>query len=109
MTSSTRLTLYIPNDITNLNQSFPDSKYTQKPHDLDSRLGRRNILLVDTMTVVVCVYLLFDLVDVDVCDVGVGAVEDTANFFEGGTLGLDVDKVDEEELEEIPELLLPLA
>jgi hypothetical protein len=50
-----------------------------------------------------CVNLLFDLVNVDVGN-SVGAVEDAGNLFQGRALGLDVDKVHEEELAKVPEL-----
>jgi hypothetical protein len=83
--------------------NLPRQQNMSKRTCLDNGLGRRNLLIVDIMPAV-GVYLLLDLVDVDVCQVGVGAVEDAANLLEGGALGLDVDKVDEDELDEVPKL-----
>jgi len=49
------------------------------------------------------VQLLLDLGEADVGH-GVVAVEDARNLLEGRALGLDVDEVDPDELERVPEL-----
>ena len=48
--------------------------------------------------------LLLDLVDVDVSDSGLVAIDDLGELFEGGALGLDVHLEDECEFEEQPAL-----
>lgn len=50
------------------------------------------------------VYLLLYLPKVDVGHLSIPPVEDAGNFFECRALGLDVEEVDEQELEEIPRL-----
>ncbi len=47
--------------------------------------------------------ILFDLPHVDARH-GVHAVEDVGDLLQSGALGLDVEEVDEDELEEIPDL-----
>lgn len=48
--------------------------------------------------------LLLDLGKVEVCNLGVGAVDDLDEFLEGRALSLDVEEVDEGKLEENPAL-----
>lgn len=48
--------------------------------------------------------LLLDLVDVDMSDLGLVAIDDLGQLLEGGSLGLDVHEVDEAQLEEDPAL-----
>lgn len=47
--------------------------------------------------------LLLDLLQVDLSD-GLLTIEDLGDLFEGGAVGLDVDEVDEDELDKVPEL-----
>lgn len=47
--------------------------------------------------------LLLHLVEVDVCN-RILAVEDLGNLLQGRALGLDIEEVDEDELDEVPEL-----
>ncbi len=54
------------------------------------------------------VNLLLDLLEVDVGN-GVLAIEDLGDLLEGGSLGLNVDEVDPDELDEVPELCIVLA
>jgi hypothetical protein len=50
------------------------------------------------------VRLLLDLVDVDVSDLGLVAIDDLGQLLEGGALGLDVHEVNEAQLQENPAL-----
>ena len=45
-----------------------------------------------------------NLLDVNVSDLGILAVEDLGDLFEGRALGLDVEEADEEELDVDPDL-----
>ena len=54
------------------------------------------------------VNLLLDLLKVDVGN-GVLTVEDLSDLLEGGSLGLNVDEVDPDELDEVPELCIALV
>ena len=48
--------------------------------------------------------LLLDLVDVDLSDLGLVAIDDLGQLLEGGALGLNVHEVNEAQLEEDPAL-----
>lgn len=47
----------------------------------------------------------FDLLKIDVGNIGVLTIKDLSDFLESGTLGLDVEEADEAELDEDPDLL----
>lgn len=63
-----------------------------------------HVLLEDLLLVHLGMDVLLDLVEVDVGDDGIGSVEDLGNLLEGRALGLDVEEVDEDELDKVPEL-----
>lgn len=54
--------------------------------------------------VVPSVKLLLNLVQIDMSDLGVLAVKNLGQLFQGRALGFDVEEVDEEELDEDPDL-----
>lgn len=61
--------------------------------------GSRLLVVIDG----VAVDLLLNLIHIDVRN-SILAIEDTSDFLEGGSLGLDVEEVDEDELDADPEL-----
>lgn len=71
---------------------------------LNGRLGRVHVLLEDLLLVDMGVDVLLDLVEVEVGDDGLVAVEYLGDLLEGRALGLDVEEVDEDELDKVPEL-----
>lgn len=63
------------------------------------RPGRRGLLLMYTRSM----HLFLDLVKINVGN-SVSTIEDLGNLLQGWALSLDVDKINEDELAEVPEL-----
>ena len=50
------------------------------------------------------VNLLFNLLEVNICDISIFTIEDLSQFLESGTTGLNVEEVNEDKFDKDPNL-----